>query len=91
MPVYEYRCTSCSVHFSKLARRVLSGDEPLPSCPRCQGASERTLSAFAYHRSVQMQIEQIDPQIEREMEAVDSLKSDPINRSYLNQRTAGLD
>lgn len=91
MPVYEYRCTSCSANFSKLARRVLSGDEPLPSCPHCQAASERKLSAFMYHRSLQMQIEQIDPQIEREMEAVDSLKSDPVKRSYLNQRTAGLD
>ncbi len=77
--------------FSKLARRILSGEDSLPSCPQCQGASERILSAFAYHRSLQMQIEQIDPRIEREMEAVDSLKSDPVKRSYLNQHTAGLD
>ena len=91
MPVYEYRCTSCLTGFSKLARRILGEDEQLPSCPRCDGSAERALSTFAYHRSLQMQIDQIDPQIEREMEAVDSLKSDPINRSYLNQRTASLD
>jgi putative FmdB family regulatory protein len=80
VPVYEYRCTTCNRTFSKLARHVLSETDPLPVCASCGSTAERLLSSFAYHRSLQMQIDQIDPQIEREMDAVDSMKSDPISR-----------
>lgn len=78
MPVYEYRCPACAQRFSKLVRRV-SADAPTPACPACGGASERVLSAFAYHRSLKMQIEQLDPRIERELDAVDNVKKDPLS------------
>lgn len=84
MPVYEYRCSSCAHRFSKLSRRVSIPGDPLPPCPQCGAASERALSSFAYHRSLQMQIEQLDPRIERELDAVDNVKDDPINRLNLD-------
>ncbi|HEY7294361.1 MAG TPA: zinc ribbon domain-containing protein [Dehalococcoidia bacterium] len=81
MPVYEYRCTACSRQFSQFARRVASDDEALPPCPVCGGSSARALSTFAYHRSLKMQLEQIDPRIERELDAVDNVKGDdPLDR-----------
>lgn len=81
MPVYEYRCTACNHMFSQFARRIPAADAPLPPCPACGGASSRTLSAFAYHRSLKTQIEQLDPRIERELDAVDSMKGDdPLDR-----------
>ena len=80
MPLYEYRCTGCTQGFSKLARRVSSGDETSPVCPNCGSTSERKLSSFAYHRSISMQLEQLDPRIEREMDHVDTMKDDPLSR-----------
>lgn len=84
MPIYEYRCLACGKGFSKLARHVTTDDAPAPVCPQCGGNSGRTLSSFAYHRSLQMQIEQIDPRIERELDAVDTLRDDPLDRLNLN-------
>jgi putative FmdB family regulatory protein len=43
MPLYEYRCQTCSTRFEAL---VQGGQ--LPECPSCQGHSlERLLSVFA--------------------------------------------
>ena len=81
MPVYEYQCPSCGKRFSKLSRRVAGENDPLPACPACGVESARALSPFAYHRSLKMQIEQIDPRIERELDAADSLKGEgPLDR-----------
>ena len=91
MPVYEYRCSSCGNKFSKLSRRILDADAPAPGCPACGGQSQRALSAFAYHRSLQMQLEQLDPRIERELDAVDNVKDDPLTRMNLNYPAAGPD
>jgi putative FmdB family regulatory protein len=45
MPIYEYRCTSCSTRFESL---VPSGESTTPSCPRCgAGETRRMLSVFA--------------------------------------------
>jgi putative FmdB family regulatory protein len=44
MPIYEYRCASCSERFEELVRRP---DETV-ACPECGGAEvERLLSVFA--------------------------------------------
>jgi len=44
MPIYEYRCASCSERFEELVRRP---EDPL-ACPECGGTeSERLLSVFA--------------------------------------------
>ncbi len=81
MPVYEYRCTACKHAFSQFARRIPADGAPLPACPACGGTAERTLSPFAYHRSLKMQLEQLDPRIEKELDAVDNVKGDdPLDR-----------
>jgi len=77
MPVYEYRCPACAQRFSQFVRHI-GADVPTPACPGCGAAAERILSAFAYHRSLKMQIEQLDPRIERELDAVDNVKRDPL-------------
>jgi putative FmdB family regulatory protein len=44
MPIYEYRCESCSERFEELVRRP---DDPV-SCPECGGVeAERLISVFA--------------------------------------------
>ena len=44
MPIYEYRCGSCSERFEELVRRP----EDAVACPECGGAEvERLLSVFA--------------------------------------------
>ncbi len=46
MPLYEYRCHSCSKQFEFLVR----GDERPAECPSCRGHEfERVMSTFAAH------------------------------------------
>ncbi len=40
MPIYEYRCTSCSHEFSHRHHRY---SEPAPPCPECGAAEPRKL------------------------------------------------
>lgn len=82
MPVYEYRCGTCGALFSTLVRRI--GDDVAPACPTCGSAAQRTLSRFAYHRSLKMQLEQLDPTIDRELDAADTLTRDPLDRLPLD-------
>lgn len=66
MPVYEYRCAGCGHAFSKLFRSH-SAVTPV-ACPSCGRENvERTVSGFAYHQSLQMQIESLDPRYEKEV------------------------
>lgn len=85
MPVYEYRCSACGYTFSKLFRSVaVAGDA---SCPACAHPSaERLLSPFAYHQSLKMQIESLDPKYEKEMDWAEAPHKaiDPIDRINLN-------
>jgi putative FmdB family regulatory protein len=52
MPIYEYQCQQCQSRFSTLVR---SWKEIGPAaCPKCGSRkTKRTVSAFAYHKSVQ--------------------------------------
>ena len=38
MPIYEYECSSCQVHFERKQR---FDDEPVAICPKCQGKARR--------------------------------------------------
>lgn len=40
MPLYEYECRQCGVHFE---RRQSVHDEPVSDCPECGGAVHRVL------------------------------------------------
>jgi putative FmdB family regulatory protein len=46
MPIYEYRCNSCSCQFEIL---VLSCSDPEPTCPGCEGKDvEKLMSAGCF-------------------------------------------
>jgi putative FmdB family regulatory protein len=81
VPVYEYRCFACQKTFNQFSRRIAGDGDALPACPACGKPAQRALSSFAYHRSVQMQLDNLDPRFEREMDAADSMKgADPSDR-----------
>ncbi len=51
MPLYEYLCDSCRVKFTVLVRSWKENYTVI--CPRCGNPkTERTISSFAYHKSV---------------------------------------
>ena len=40
MPIYEYECGLCHLHFD---RRQRFDEEPVALCPKCQGKARRVL------------------------------------------------
>lgn len=44
MPLYEYRCTACGYKFEKIQK---FSDEPLSTCPQCEGQLVRPMTAPA--------------------------------------------
>lgn len=92
MPVYEYHCGGCGHEFSKFFRSISgAGDVSCPSCAR--PGAERALSRFAYHQSLQMKIESLDPRYEKELDWADRhhKSDDPLNRVNLDFSGAGKD
>ena len=92
MPVYEYRCPGCGHAFSKFFRSIAAaGDTACPACDR--PGAERTLSRFAYHQSLQMQLESLDPKYEKELDWADRhhKADDPLSRLNLDFSGAGKD
>ena len=47
MPIYEYKCQQCGLHFEK---RQSVSDEPLSACEKCHGKLEKqwSLSGFQF-------------------------------------------
>lgn len=47
MPIYEYKCQQCGLHFEK---RQSVSDEPLTTCEKCHGPLEKqwSLSGFQF-------------------------------------------
>ena len=45
MPVYEYECPACE-HVFEVQQRMT--DEPLKSCPDCQGEVKKLISASSF-------------------------------------------
>ena len=85
MPLYEYRCRACRHSFQKLVRSAAT--QAPAACPKCNAAdAERLLSQFAYHQSLKMQLESLDPRYEKEAAWAESshLADDPMNRVNLN-------
>src|SRR3990170_5704577 len=41
MPIYEYQCTACPCRFE---RKQSIHDEPVKTCPQCEGVTKRVLS-----------------------------------------------
>ncbi|OVE77714.1 FmdB family transcriptional regulator [bacterium F16] len=44
MPTYEYRCLECNTNFEKFQSMK---DEPVKSCPECQGTVKRLIGSGA--------------------------------------------
>jgi putative FmdB family regulatory protein len=85
MPVYEYRCAACGHSFSRLFRSMSS--VVAADCPQCgRPNAERALSRFAYHQSMQMKIESLDPKYEKELDWADRQQraDDPLSRVNLD-------
>jgi putative FmdB family regulatory protein len=52
MPLYEYLCLKCQVKFTVLVKGFTESSPA--SCPRCGNTeTERAVSTFAYHKSMQ--------------------------------------
>ena len=43
MPIYEYECSLCRLHFE---RRQRFDEEPVAICPKCQGKARRVLHSI---------------------------------------------
>ncbi len=43
MPIYEYECSVCHLHFE---RRQRFDAEPVAKCPECQGKARRVLHSI---------------------------------------------
>ncbi len=77
MPVYEYRCPTCGQTFTKLFRSIAAAGAV--SCPACNApGAERLLSSFAYHQSLKMQIESLDPKYEKELDWAERKANEPL-------------
>lgn len=81
MPIYEYVCPSCDARFSRLSRHIEAGG--MQPCPVCGAGSGRALSSFALHLSMSTKISQIDPRLEREINAAERKSQAPIDMSNL--------
>ena len=44
MPIYEYKCTRCNFRFE---RKQSFDDQPVTSCPQCQGNASRLFQSVA--------------------------------------------
>jgi putative FmdB family regulatory protein len=92
VPVYEYRCAGCGHSFSRLFRSLSA--VTAVSCPACgRPEAERAPSRFAYHQSLQMKVESLDPRYEKELDWADRFhkRDDPLNRLNLDFSGAGKD
>lgn len=44
MPTYEYKCTECGNNFEEFQKIT---DEPIKTCPKCNGSVKRLIGAGA--------------------------------------------
>lgn len=45
MPIYEYKCLDCDIHFEKMQK---VSDEPLVKCESCGGKVEKQISLSGF-------------------------------------------
>ena len=68
MPIYEYRCRSCSHKSSKLWRNF-SPPESI-ACEQCGGGdTTRVISSVAFHKSLSTRLGELDPRYDRMVDA----------------------
>jgi putative FmdB family regulatory protein len=83
MPIYEYACHDCKKFVEVITRRV-ADDDFAPACPKCGGDKmTRMISRFAFHLSLQSQIDQLDPKYDKMMDASNpDLSFDNLVKKY---------
>lgn len=83
MPIYEYRCQSCSLKFEKLWRTFTTPDSV--ECVHC-GSEEtgRVISRVAFHKSISTQLADLDPRYDKMLDAAaaNTTNADPYR--YIN-------
>jgi|SRR3990170_874339 len=81
MPVYEFHCPTCGTSASLLVRRVSISEAP--ACGRCAQPMQRLISRFAFHRSLQSKVEQLDPKYDKMIDAANpDLASDNLIKQW---------
>jgi len=81
MPVYEFRCPRCRATTSVLVRTSSGADAP--TCRRCGIAMDRRISRFAFHKSLQSKVEQLDPKYDKMIDAANpDLASDRLIKGW---------
>ena len=85
MPVYEYRCESCNQKSDVLWRNFSPPDSV--ACKNCNSEeTSRVISRVAFHKSLASKLSELDPRIDRQLDAVDNNPvADP--RNYLRNAT----
>ena len=69
MPIYEYGCRACRNVTTVLVRSV-GGKASKPACGKCGAKrTERIISRFAFHQSLQSKLEQLDPKYDKMIDA----------------------
>jgi len=65
MPIYEYSCSSCNLHYQRLI--MSKTEEEALGCPRCgDKGKKRLMSRVAYHVSEQSRLDAYRPQDSRD-------------------------
>ena len=82
MPLYEYQCGGCGSRFSVFVRSLGSTMEA--QCDRCGSAEvTRTISSFAYHRSLDSRLDNLDPKYDKMLDASNAdIRQDTLFREY---------
>lgn len=86
MPIYEYLCSDCGGTTEVLVR---SKRADVPACSACGGSRvERLPARFAYHRTLQAKLEQLDPKYDKMIDASSpDLSFDSLRRRYRLDRS----
>ena len=63
MPIYEYRCRSCS-EISTSLRKVSESKDPI-RCENCAGQAQRIVSRPSVHLSNMSKVEKLDPKYDK--------------------------
>jgi putative FmdB family regulatory protein len=82
MPIYDFHCEGCGRNVSLLLRSVSSASPE--RCPECGSADfRRTISRFAFHKSAETKLHELDPKYEKMIDdSSPDLSMDNIIRNY---------
>jgi putative FmdB family regulatory protein len=82
MPVYEYDCAGCHKRLSVYLRSVNAAQPQ--ACPECGSADfRRRITGFAFHKSMQTKLDELDPKYEKLIDATSpEISMDSLVKRY---------